>query len=115
VQPTDLRRRGLGGAFWRYLAALFVFTLGNSTDAFLLLRAADLGVPVALAPVLWAMLHVVKTAARVPGGRSRTGSDAGRSSSEGGCCTRSCTSASRWPACPGTRGCCSRLTASSSG
>lgn len=68
VQPTDLRRRGLGGAFWRYLAALFVFTLGNSTDAFLLLRAADLGVPVALAPVLWAMLHVVKTASSVPGG-----------------------------------------------
>jgi MFS family permease len=47
---------------------LFVFTLGNSTDAFLLLRATQLGVPVALAPVLWAALHVVKSASSTPGG-----------------------------------------------
>lgn len=64
----DLRRAGLGGAFWRYLVVLFVFTLGNSTDAFLLLRATDLGVPAALVPVLWAMLHVVKSTSSTPGG-----------------------------------------------
>jgi MFS family permease len=50
------------------LAAIFVFTLGNSTDAFLLLRANQLGVPVALAPILWAALHLVKSASNVPGG-----------------------------------------------
>lgn len=54
--------------FWAYLAVLLVFTLGNSTDAFLLLRAADLGVPVALVPILWAALHVVKSASSTPGG-----------------------------------------------
>jgi MFS family permease len=58
----------LGGRFWAVLAIIFVFTLGNSTDAFLLLRANQLGVPVALAPILWAVLHVVKTASNVPGG-----------------------------------------------
>ena len=58
----------LGARFWRVLAVLLVFTLGNSTDAFLLLRASQLGVPVALAPILWAALHVVKTASGVPGG-----------------------------------------------
>jgi MFS family permease len=58
----------LGGRFWGVLAIIFVFTLGNSTDAFLLLRANQLGVPVALAPILWAVLHVVKTASNVPGG-----------------------------------------------
>ena len=58
----------LGGAFWRILGVIFLFTLGNSTDAFLLLRANQLGVPVALAPILWAALHVVKTASNVPGG-----------------------------------------------
>lgn len=68
AHAPDLRRGGLGRTFWWYLAVLLVFTLGNSTDAFLLLRAADLGVPVALAPVLWAMLHVVKSASNVPGG-----------------------------------------------
>jgi MFS family permease len=58
----------LGGRFWAYLATVLLFTLGNSTDAFLLLRAAELGVPAALTPVLWAMLHVVKSAASTPGG-----------------------------------------------
>ena len=32
-------RSPLGARFWRVLAVIFVFTLGNSTDAFLLLRA----------------------------------------------------------------------------
>ena len=58
----------MGKRFWRVLAVVFVFTLGNSTDAFLLVRAADLGVPVALAPLLWAALHVVKSASSTPGG-----------------------------------------------
>lgn len=60
--------RPMGARFWRVLAVIFLFTLGNSTDAFLLLRANQLGVPVALAPILWAALHVVKTASNVPGG-----------------------------------------------
>jgi MFS family permease len=47
---------------------LLLFTLGNSTDAFLLLRATELGVGAALLPVLWAMLHLVKTAWSTPGG-----------------------------------------------
>lgn len=58
----------LGGRFWAVLGAILLFTLGNSTDAFLLLRAQQLGVPIALAPVLWAWLHVVKTASNTPGG-----------------------------------------------
>lgn len=58
----------LGARFWRVLVVIFVFTLGNSTDAFLLLRASQLGVPVALAPILWAALHVVKSLSSTPGG-----------------------------------------------
>jgi MFS family permease len=50
------------------LGAVLLFTLGNSTDAFLVLRATQLGVPIALVPILWAMLHVVKSAASTPGG-----------------------------------------------
>jgi len=57
-----------GGRFWAVLGVILLFTLGNSTDAFLLLRAKQLGVPVALAPILWACLHVVKSASSVPGG-----------------------------------------------
>jgi len=58
----------LGKRFWAFLAVLFVFTLGNSTDAFLLLRASDLGVKAALIPILWAMLHAVKSVSSTPGG-----------------------------------------------
>ena len=65
--PPDLSQP-LGGQFWRVLLVIFLFTLGNSTDAFLLLRAHQLGVPVALAPILWAALHVVKSASSTPGG-----------------------------------------------
>ncbi len=58
----------LGASFWRYLAVLVLFTLGNSTDAFLLLKASELGVTAALLPILWAALHVVKSATSIPAG-----------------------------------------------
>jgi len=58
----------LGATFWRYLGVLLLFTLGNASDAFLLLRAADLGVATALVPLLWALLHVVKSASSALGG-----------------------------------------------
>jgi MFS family permease len=48
--------------FRRYLAALFVFTMGNSSDSFLLVRAGELGIATAWLPVLWASFHAVKSA-----------------------------------------------------
>lgn len=56
------------GGFKKYLFIILVFTLGNSTDAFLLLRAQQLGVPVALLPAIWVVLHIVKMGFSVPGG-----------------------------------------------
>ena len=56
------------GGFRKYLLVILLFTLGNSTDAFLLLRAQQLGVPVALLPSIWVVLHIVKMAFSVPGG-----------------------------------------------
>jgi MFS family permease len=52
------------------LVAIFVFTLGNSTDALLLLRAQGLGVRTAFLPVLWTLLHVVRAATSWPLGRA---------------------------------------------
>jgi MFS family permease len=54
--------------FRKYLVIILVFTLGNSTDAFLLLRAQQLGVAVTLLPMIWVALHVVKMVFSVPGG-----------------------------------------------
>lgn len=64
----SLARSGLDRKFWSYLAVLLLFTLGNSTDALLILRATELGVSVALVPVLWAALHVIKAISSTPGG-----------------------------------------------
>lgn len=52
-----------------YFLALLVFTFGNATDAFLLVRAQELGVATAALPLLWSMFHVVKSAGSRPAGR----------------------------------------------
>jgi MFS family permease len=51
-----------------YLFAVGLFALGNSTDAFLLLRAQALGVDVRLIPLLWMMHNAVKAGLSTWGG-----------------------------------------------
>lgn len=58
----------LPAAFWKAMGIIFVFSLGNASDAFLLLRLTDLGLAVFWIPLLWSALHVVKSAASVGGG-----------------------------------------------
>jgi len=60
--PSQTRR------FRLYLLVLAVFTLGNSSDAFLLLRAQEAGVGLVAIPLLWAFHHLVKSAASTGGG-----------------------------------------------
>ena len=43
-----------------FLVALFVFNLGNATDAFLLLRLQTDGLPATAIPLLWAAFHIIK-------------------------------------------------------
>lgn len=58
----------LSGDFKGFLAALVIFTLGNSTDAFILLRLSGAGVAASWIAVIWAMQHVVKSATAYLGG-----------------------------------------------
>ncbi|MBK9266843.1 MAG: MFS transporter [Polyangiaceae bacterium] len=58
----------LPGSLRSYLAIVALFALGNSSDAFLLLRARDLGVSVASLPVLWTVFHVAKLVSSYIGG-----------------------------------------------
>ncbi len=51
-----------------FLIIITLFTLGNSSDAFLLLRAKDLGVGNTWIPILWFVLHLSKTIFSIPGG-----------------------------------------------
>jgi len=57
--PSSLRR---------YYGVLALFSLGNSSDAFLLLRAKDLGVRVVAIPALWALFNLAKVLSARYGG-----------------------------------------------
>lgn len=73
-QPVDSPRvppgkpPGLSQPLRIAIAIFGLFTLANSTDAFLLLRARDCGVPVWQLPLLWAFFNGAKAAVGVPGG-----------------------------------------------
>ena len=47
--------------FWEAIAAIALFSLANSSDAFLILQAHAAGVATALLPLLWAAHHVIKS------------------------------------------------------
>jgi len=51
-----------------FVFILGVFTLGNSSDAFLILRAKDLGIHLLFIPVLWLVLNFVSSISSVPSG-----------------------------------------------
>jgi MFS family permease len=51
--------QGLPTNFKRYLLAVVVFSLGNSSNMFLLLRARELGLPEAQVPLAWATISAI--------------------------------------------------------
>lgn len=52
--------KDLGGGFKLFLAAILLFTLGNSTDAFLILRMSNAGVSASHIAILWSAHHIIK-------------------------------------------------------
>lgn len=63
LAPFDAR-------FKLFLLALFVFTLGNSSDLFLLSRAREVGVTQAGVAALWCVFHIAKSAGNIVLGRA---------------------------------------------
>lgn len=68
VQTPGLPERALPRGFWMLLGVITLFTLGNSSDAFLLLRARSAGLTARDLYLIWALLHVVKSALSTPAG-----------------------------------------------
>ena len=68
VKATRLTLRGFDGNFKRFLLIVALFTLSNSSDSFLVLRARNTGVSVTGTLLLWAALHVSKVASSLIGG-----------------------------------------------
>lgn len=66
--PLAGARGLLRGRFGWYLGCVLVFTLGNSSDAFLMMRAQDVGISVAAVPLLWMGLNLVRSAFGIYGG-----------------------------------------------
>jgi MFS family permease len=64
----SLSLRGFGGEFKLFLVILALFTLSNSSDAFLLLRAREAGISTGTIPLLWAALHATKVVSSLVGG-----------------------------------------------
>jgi len=66
------RGAGLDGRLPRqftvFIVVLSIFTLGNSTDAFLLLKLTDAAGSARYIPLIWAALHVVKATTSLVGG-----------------------------------------------
>jgi MFS family permease len=54
--------------FTAFMLVLALFTLGNSTDAFLLLKLTEVAGSVRWVPLMWAALHVVKAIVSIVGG-----------------------------------------------
>jgi MFS family permease len=58
----------LPASFYVVLIAVTLFSLGNSSDMFLVLRAQNVGIPVALAPLLGLVFNITYTFASWPAG-----------------------------------------------
>lgn len=65
----DLQDRKLSANFKRYLLVLVFFTLGNSSDAFLMLRAQSLGMNIGEIFALLAVFNLVSALFSYPAGR----------------------------------------------
>lgn len=66
--PIKFSLKEFDGNFKRFLLVIAVFTISNSTDAFLLLRAEQAGIAPALLPILWMVLHFSKVFSSLVGG-----------------------------------------------
>ncbi len=62
------KARAFPPGFRRYLLLVFLFGLGLSSDAFLLIRAKEVGIPLAQLPLLWAAFSGLKALCSIPAG-----------------------------------------------
>jgi len=65
-QPISLSV--MRGPFAGFLTVMLLFTLGNSSDAFLILRAQNVGVPGVQIPIVYAVFNLISALAAIPAG-----------------------------------------------
>ena len=66
LSPAQIAR--LGRSYWRIVAIAAVFTLARFSEAFLILRAQSVGLPIALVPAVMVLMNVVYAISAYPAG-----------------------------------------------
>jgi MFS family permease len=54
--------------YYAFLGIIFIFTLGNSTDALLLIKASDIGIQDAFIPIIYLIFNAVSVIFAIPAG-----------------------------------------------
>lgn len=63
---TRFHLKDFPAKYYFFLGIVFVFTLGNSTDALLLVKANEIGVKIALIPLVYLITNLVSVLASIP-------------------------------------------------
>jgi len=66
---TKFHFKDFSPRFYLFLAIIFVFTLGNSTDTLLLVKANEVGVKVAFIPLVYLITNMVSVVLAIPIGK----------------------------------------------
>jgi len=66
---TKFHFRDFSPKFYFFLAIIFIFTLGNSTDALLLVKANEVGIKVAFIPLVYLITNLVSVVFAIPIGK----------------------------------------------
>ena len=66
MQLSDVKR--LTGPFWVVVGIAAIFTLGRFSEAFLILKAQNVGMPIALVPVVMVVMNIVYAFVSYPAG-----------------------------------------------
>ncbi|SHH86814.1 MFS transporter [Clostridium grantii] len=63
IKLTDFPKK-----YYIFLIIVFIFTLGNSTDALLLVKASDIGIEAAFIPIMYLIFNAVSAMFSIPAG-----------------------------------------------
>jgi MFS family permease len=64
----DIRLREFPPAYWKYLSVTALFALGNSSNSFLILQAQDIGIPLEMTILVYAVFNLAAALISYPAG-----------------------------------------------
>ena len=68
VQKPKFNWSSLGRSYKIFIAVVVLFSIGNSSDAFLILQAQNVGIPLAIIPLVYLVFNLVYALGALPAG-----------------------------------------------